>query len=237
MIKKILYIDDNIDNLVIFTRNFSHLFEIVTATDSSDIFNLLESQKFNAILIDIHMPCKNGFQILNELSESRFAIIPFILITSDELKLTRYQALATKACDIIYRSMPNEEIELRILNKIKNSSQQNESKKHLSFFNLQINLETLEAFHLNKNLNLTLTEFKILVALINNFPEKISRESLMLKTWNQTTIQDRTINTHLSNLRNKLPKKEFTIDSPRGTGVVISKSTKPLFSPAPEISF
>ena len=100
-----------------------------------------------------------------------------------------------------------------------------------------MNLETLEAFHLNKNLELTPIEFKILAALINNFPEKISRESLMLKAWNQINVLDRTINTHLSNLRNKLPKKEFAIESPRGTGIVITKSTPPLFAPLAEMTF
>ena len=123
MIKKILYVDDCVDNLVIFTRNFAHIFEIVTSSDSISIFNLLEGQKFDAILLDIHMPFKNGFQLLSEISESQFSIIPLILITSDEQDLTRYQALSTKACDIIYRSMPDKEIELRILNKIRNSFQ------------------------------------------------------------------------------------------------------------------
>lgn len=231
MIYKILYIDDNIDNLAIFSNIFSSIFDIVTTTDPFNIFNLLEGQKFDAILIDIHMPLKNGFQVLSEISESCFSAIPLILFTSDELLLVRYQALASKACDIMYRSMPDEEIELRILNKIQNSLQVNEVKKHLSFFNLQLNLETLEAFHSKTNLDLTPIEFKILAALINNFPEKISRETLTLKAWNQQHILDRTINTHLSNLRKKISKTEFSIESPRGTGILISKSisSSPLF--------
>jgi DNA-binding response OmpR family regulator len=225
MIKRILYIDDSVINLAIFCEKFEGIFDVVTSSDPTSVFNLLEGQKFDAILLDIHMPNKDGFQVLKEIGESRFSAIPVIMYTSDELQAIRYQAYGSLASDILYRTLDDKEIELRILNKIHHFSKMNEEEKYLSLATLQLNLETLEAFHQETNLNLTPIEFKILATLIKNFPEKISRETLMKKAWNQENVLDRTVNTHLSNLRTKLPREEFVIESPRGTGIVIRRST------------
>lgn len=221
--KRLLYIDDNATNLNIFSEKFSQVFDITTSNSPMNVFNLLEAQKFDVILLDIHMPDRDGFEVLKEISESRFSSIPVIMYTSDELQLIRYQALASAASDIIYRTLSDKEIELRILNKIKLFAKKNEEEKHLNLGQLKLNLETLEAFHEEENLNLTPIEFKILASLIKNFPEKITRETMMKKAWNQDNVLDRTVNTHLTNLRNKLPKEKFTIESPRGTGIVLKK--------------
>lgn len=222
--KRLLYIDDNVTNLNIFTEKFSHVFDITISNSPMNVFNLLEGQKFDVILLDIHMPDRDGFQVLKEISESRFKNIPVIMYTSDELQVIRYQALASDASDIIYRTLTDQEIELRILNKINLFSKKNEEESHLNLGQLKLNLETLEAFHEEENLNLTPIEFKILAALIKNFPEKITRETMMKKAWNQDNVLDRTVNTHLTNLRNKLPKEKFVIESPRGTGIVLKKT-------------
>ena len=102
-------------------------------------------------------------------------------------------------------------------------------KKHLSFGNLRLNLESLEVFHQSVNLKLTPIEFKILAALVNNYPENISRENLIQTAWNSEIVLDRTVNTHLTNLRSKLPKNELSIECCRGTGILLRRhSYKPI---------
>lgn len=221
--KRILYIDDSLTNLSIFKDKFSKVFDITISSNPENIFNLLEGQKYDAILLDIHMPDQDGFQVLKEISESRFASIPVLMYTSDELQVIRYKALASQASDIIYRTLSDREIELRIKNKINLFRKKDDEGKHIVFGNVKLNLETLEAFHKEQNLNLTPIEFKILTTLIKNYPEKISRKTMIKKAWNREEIADRTVNTHLTNLRNKLPKMEFSIESPRGTGIILRK--------------
>jgi DNA-binding response OmpR family regulator len=220
---KVLYVDDNQSNLDIFVEQFSSCFKITVLDSSQKIFQYLESENFDIVLLDIHMPEKNGFDILNELSESSFSHIPVIFYTTDELQMLRYQALQTSACDVIYRSHTPKEIELRIINKIKLFAKKSAEEKFFSISMLQVNLETSEAFYKHENLNLTPIEFRILVCLMKAYPEKIARESMIKKAWSIDNVNDRTVNTHLTNLRNKLPREEFTIESPRGAGVVLRK--------------
>lgn len=223
--KHILYIDDDASNLTIFEEKFSAFFEITLSNDPLNVFNLLEAQKFDLILLDVHMPLRDGFQLCKEISESRFSTIPVIMYTTDELQATRYKALASSACDILYRTLTDEEIRLRIENKINLFSKRSGEERHLTLGSLSLNLETLEAFHHSNNLNLTPIEFKILATLIKHYPEKVSRETMVRKAWNAENVLDCTINTHLTNLRNKLPKSDFQVESPRGAGIVLKKVT------------
>jgi DNA-binding response OmpR family regulator len=224
--RKILYIDNCSINTASFEKAFSKHFAITYLSHPIGIFNLLEGHSFDAILLEIHFSNKDAFELITEISQSRFSHIPILIFTSDELLGTRLKALATAASDIIYRTYSEEEIRLRILNKINLFSQRVEKKKHLNLDSLGLNLETLEAFHKTSNLNLTPIEFKILSTLVQNFPEKISRDTLVKQAWSSENVLDRTVNTHLSNLRSKLPKAEFEIESLRGNGVMIKKIEK-----------
>lgn len=226
LMKKILYVDDNQSNLDDFCEHFQNVFEIVTTTNPLEMFKHLESQRFDAILLDIHMPDRNGFELLNDISNSAFANIPVLFYTTDELQLMRYEALKSKAMDIIYRTQTSKEVELRILNKINLVDQINSNENFIKIPPLVLNLETQEAFCSEKNLGLTPIEFKILVSLAKNYPEMITREQMIRKAWNLDAVQDRTVNTHVTNLRNKLPKNEFSIESMRGTGLALKKTTK-----------
>lgn len=84
------------------------------------------------------------------------------------------------------------------------------------------------------SLKLTPIEFKIFVTLVKNYPKKVSRKNLVQKAWNTETVFDRTVNTHLTNLRSKLPKDELIIECPRGSGIVLRKivmATTPKMNP------
>ncbi len=221
--KKILYIDDNQINLDIFSEQFSHIFNVVVSTSPNNMFELLEQTKFDAILLDIHMPERNGFEVLKDIMNSAYAKIPVFFYTTDELQVLRYQALESLASDILYRTLPEKEIELRILNKINLSTKQEVVEKHLNLFSLKLNTETMEAFCNEVNLNLTLIEFKILASLMRCFPDPLPKDVMINKAWSVDTVQDRTVNTHLTNLRNKLPRDEFSLESLRGNGIVLKR--------------
>ena len=221
MKNQILYIDDNADNLTIFKEKFSETFEIVTSSDPTAVFNLLESQDFDAIILDVHMPEKDGFQVLKEITESRFSVIPVLLYTSDELQVIRFQAFSSAACDIIYRTLSDLEIELRILNKIQLFKKRNNEEKYLNIGALKLNLETLEAFHEESNLNLTPIEFKI-IHLLAKSPNKVyTREYITNLLWPNVHVQNQNIDTHLSNLRKKLVPFSKYIKTIKSRGYIL----------------
>lgn len=77
----------------------------------------------------------------------------------------------------------------------------------------------------NHPVDVTLTEMKILLNLMKNHPEMISRDELSQRVWENQLIQPSTLNTHISNLRAKFKDWEYEILNLKKQGYrLISKS-------------
>lgn len=63
----ILYIDDEINNLVAFKANFRRDYEIYTAETTDEALNILKNNKISIIISDQRMPGKNGVEFLQEI--------------------------------------------------------------------------------------------------------------------------------------------------------------------------
>ncbi|MDR0724133.1 MAG: response regulator [Endomicrobium sp.] len=83
--KKILVVDDDVVFLDSLDILFSdHGFTVVKLVNSNDIFDVLEKENPDLILLDVWLPKVSGFEILKNLkSHSRFSSIPVIMITAD----------------------------------------------------------------------------------------------------------------------------------------------------------
>ena len=90
---------------------------------------------------------------------------------------------------------------------------------------LYINDNTYQAFYDNKNLNLTLSEFLLLQALIRESNKAFTREQLILRIFDEDYYgSDRIIDAHVKNLRKKLPKNY--IKTINGVGYQFNKEAK-----------
>jgi YesN/AraC family two-component response regulator len=77
---KILYIDDEPENLVGFRISFSKLFNISTAENTIDGYLLMQKNEFQVILVDYKMPGENGITFIERIKEE-FADVVFIVIS------------------------------------------------------------------------------------------------------------------------------------------------------------
>ena len=78
----------------------------------------------------------------------------------------------------------------------------------------------------DQRLELTLIEFKILSFLITHKEQILSRKKIIDYIWNGDYVQEKTLNTHLTNLRSKIAESSAKITSVKGEGVIISINTK-----------
>ncbi|MCX7956770.1 MAG: response regulator transcription factor, partial [Endomicrobia bacterium] len=89
---------------------------------------------------------------------------------------------------------------------------------------LVINPETYEVYVESEKMELTTTEFKILLALAENKNRVFSRDQLLDYLWGtQKAVIDRTIDVHITHLREKLKKAAKFIKNVRGVGYKISE--------------
>jgi putative two-component system response regulator len=116
---RILVVDDTEINLRLMRRILQHAgyTDIRTLLDGSEVLDTLDEFDPDLVLLDLHMPGKDGFDVLKDLQPrmSR-AYLPVLMLTGDLSPQTKRQALALGAKDFLSKPFDTAEVVLRIQN-------------------------------------------------------------------------------------------------------------------------
>jgi DNA-binding response OmpR family regulator len=115
-------------------------------------------------------------------------------------------------------------------------SQQQMDSKWLNYGDVKLDLESSAVFLKDRlggdqSVSLTPLEFRILAILLQTPNKIISRDQILESVWGKDVfVVDRTVDTHISNLRKKLGSKELYIRSVYGAGYRLEKKAS-FFTP------
>ncbi len=198
----ILYIDDDHDNLDLYSEVLGDQFNIITISDPDSIFPLLSKTIFDAALIDIHMPLMDGFEVIKKIKRHPTGDnIALFFFSSDESKMTTLRGLGESISDYLYKSMDIDELSLRISKGIKSFSKESQVA---TIGNLKANFSTFQVFINSEEVQLTLTEYKILMFLAKSGIYQVDKQDLKDFAYYQEIVSDNNLRVHLANLRSKL---------------------------------
>ncbi len=212
----LLIVDDDISQLSFMEEMLKETFYVKTTNNAIQGLDILKTNKFDAVIVDVHMPIVNGFDFIKILKKEDFKSALFIL-SSDTSEKTKLEALNLGVKDFLWPDMKKAEVILRIRNHISESK----AATKRSYKNITVDLTNFSVFIFNEKIDLTLIEFKILFFLIERATIPVSREELKQYTWNGALVLDKTINTHLTNLRMKLVNSQVEIKSIKGEGIIL----------------
>lgn len=153
------------------------------------------------ILLDLMLPGKNGIDICKEIRA--FSSVPIIMVTARIEEIDRLLGLELGADDYICKPFSPREVVARVKAVLRRSDNQ----KPLSGTSQQLQLDEgrLVATLLGKELELTVVEFKLLEFLSANPGRIYGRNQLMDHIYpDQRIVSDRTIDSHIKNLRKKI---------------------------------
>lgn len=117
----ILIVDDNAVNIVIVEKILRQdgFVNITTTTNAKQVRELYREHHFEVILLDVHMPELNGFDVMAELREDNpHDYLPILMLTADHSPETRHQALSSGAKDFISKPFERVEVLFRVRNLI-----------------------------------------------------------------------------------------------------------------------
>ena len=218
--KILLLEDDLILNEIIEEHLISQKHEITTVFTGLEAQDLLYSQRFDLLLLDVNVPILNGFELLKDLRQKEI-YTPTIFLTSlnqiDDIE----KGFKSGCDDYLKKPFELKELDLRINNikrlfNIENEDLIKISKDtYLDKKNLLIKKE-------NEQIHLAKKECEVLEYLINNSSKIVSIEELSLNVWayEEAPISS-TIRTYIKNLRRVLGE-EFIINL-RGVGYRFNK--------------
>lgn len=116
----LLIVDDQLENIRLLVRilNRAGYADITTATDPTRASELQSLAKPDIILLDLHMPTRNGFSVLEDLAQltNEADRVPIVMITGDDSPEVKLKALSLGAKDFISKPFDPAEVVLRIKN-------------------------------------------------------------------------------------------------------------------------
>ncbi len=220
--------DDDSAILALLSYTFeSDGFKVSLVKNGLEALDLASKRDFDVILLDMMMPELSGLAVTEALRQ-RANYTPIIILTArddDDLKIT---GINSGVDDYLDKTTPQREIVARANALIRRNQiyqkpgQVAESLDHYSFDGLEIDLKTKSAMLADDRIDLSKREFNLLVFLIQNRDQIVSREAILTEFWGETQdYETRVVDVTISTLRKKL-HNQF-IKTKRGFGYQFSE--------------
>ena len=192
--------------------------EIVEAGDGMTAVGLCKLHDFDLIIMDIMMPKLDGFSAVKEIQKIKN--IPVIMLSARGEEYDKLFGFELGIDDYVVKPFSPKELMARV-NAVLN--RRDASERNLStiqkFEGLEINIAARTISVDGKRVELTPKEYDLLFYMIQHKNIALSREKLLEDIWGYDFFgDDRTIDTHVKNLRNCLgPYRKFIVTL-RGVG-------------------
>ena len=197
---KILVVDDEKPICDLIDLNLSASgYQCRTVQDGLEALNIIESEPFDLILLDIMLPGADGYDIMEYI---RPMGIPVIFITAKHEVRDRVKGLKLGADDYLVKPFDVVELVARVEAVLR---RYNKTDQILTAGDVSMDVEAHRVTKAGKPVELTNKEFGLLVLFIRNKNVALFRETLYEKVWEGEYFGDsRTLDLHVQRLRRKL---------------------------------
>jgi len=218
---KILVADDETDVLNLVSTNLKNAgFTVLKAQDGPSALSKARANLPMLIVLDLMLPGMSGIEVCKTLkSEPATAHIPIIMLTAKAEEIDRILGLELGADDYITKPFSPRELVLRVKSVVRRVAGQGERPDQLTVGDVIVDRLRFDVTVKGEPLEMTPTEFKLLLILMERRGRVQSREVLLNDVWGYDNVLDtRTVDTHVARLREKLRKGKVNIDTVRGFG-------------------
>lgn len=221
--KRILVVDDEKDLLDLITYNLQRSgYDFVTAANGNEALELSLRELPDLIILDLMLPGIDGTEVARRLkADSRTAQIPIIMLTAKSEETDVVVGLTLGADDYVTKPFSVKVLLARINTVLRRADgpQASEETGLLRAGPLAIDASKHEVTINGEAAKLTLTEFKLLSALVNARGRVLTRDQLMDKAMGTDVfVTDRAIDVHITAIRKKLGEASWLIHTVRGVG-------------------
>lgn len=217
--KKLLVVDDEakIREVIREYAEFSG-YEVTEADEGMSAIGLCKLNDYDLIIMDIMMPKLDGFSAIKEIKKIKD--IPVIMLSARGEEYDKLFGFELGIDDYVVKPFSPKELMARVNAVLsRHSSSEKPQSSIMKFEGLEVDFAARTISVDGKRVNLTPKEYDLLFYLIQNKNIALSRDKLLSDIWGYDFFgDDRTIDTHIKNLRNNLgPYRKFIVTL-RGVG-------------------
>ena len=222
--KKVLIIEDE-QNLARFIElELKHeQYDVDITYDGLSGLNKALQQYYDIILLDLMLPEMDGLEVCQRIRTQKDT--PIIMITAKGEIYDKVVGLDKGADDYIVKPFEIEELLARMRALVRRYSE--ESHSNTDIINIDGLIIDKHAFSVSfetQNIELTKTEFDLLLVLAENKNHVLQREQILDHVWGyESAVETNVVDVYIRYLRNKLKPigKQKLIETVRGVGYVI----------------
>ena len=226
---RVLLVDDDRELCQMLTEylNAEH-FDVKSVHDGGDALEVLQSSEFEILILDVMLPSVGGFDVLRKLGASYET--PILMLTARGDDIDRIVGLELGADDYLSKPFNPRELVARIRAILRRASSRAAARgsvpDELAVGPITLNTGTHLVHVAEKPVPLTGAEFRVLELLMRSAGQVISREAMTEQALGRKLVAyDRSIDTHISNLRRKLDLeagRNPEIKNVRGSGYTLT---------------
>ena len=220
--ERILVVDDEPDIVALVVYHLAKAgFRISTASNGADALRIAQQDRPALVVLDLMLPGMSGLEVLDQLrAHDAGQDIGVLLLTARREEPDRIKGLSSGADDYLTKPFAPQELVLRVRNILRRMSQSQSGLPDVVRLGpILIDRSAHRVTVEDAELDLTPTEFKLLVTLAERRGRVQSRALLLEIVWDAAPdIQTRTVDMHVQRLRTKLGAAGELIETVRGFG-------------------
>ena len=193
-------------------------YDVTEAEDGMSAVGLCKLNQYDLIILDIMMPKLDGFSACKEIK--KIQDVPIIMLSARSEEYDKLFGYELGIDDYMVKPFSPRELmaKVNVILERRNSTKKANSDE-MEFGGLSVNIPARTVSVDGNRVELTPKEYDLLFYLINNKNIALSRDKLLSDIWGYDFFgDDRTIDTHIKNLRNNLGPYRDYIVTLRGVG-------------------
>src|SRR5690554_5887090 len=195
-------------------------YRVRTAEGGQEALAAAASERPDLIVLDLMLPGFSGYEVLHELRRRPdTADVPVVVLTARRDEADRVKGLELGADDYVTKPFSPRELVLRITAVLRRSQAPAVASggRTLRAGPIVVDLNALRVIVDDRELDLTPTEYRLLVTLLERRGRVQSRQQLLENAWGiHARIETRTVDMHVQRLRSKLREHGDMIETVRG---------------------
>ncbi|MCC5910481.1 MAG: response regulator transcription factor [Clostridiaceae bacterium] len=184
-------------------------YKVFHAMKGEKVFAIMDTEAINFVILDLMLPDLPGVEICKKIRMK--SQVPILMLTAKAEEEDRIYGLDIGADDYLTKPFSPKELVARVKAILRRSDTKTIKAEVMEFHekDLIIDIGKREVKKKDKLVDLTATEFKLLSLLSSNMGRSFTRDELIIKVLGHDYEgYDRTIDTHIKNLRHKIEDKD-----------------------------
>ncbi len=226
-ISRILVVEDEEDINELISYNLGKDgFAVVSVFNGDDALKKVREERFDLVVLDLMLPGIQGMELCRIIrNEEGLRHLPIVMLTAKGEEVDRILGLELGADDYMAKPFSPRELSARIRAVLRRSAKSHDEETVTCFGDLVINHEIYSVTKGGRVIDLSPTEFKLLIYLIEKKGRILSREHLLNAVWKDDAfVEPRTVDVHIRRLRTQIEDhhaQPVYIKTTRGVGYYV----------------